>query len=472
MGNLSKEFRLLINGTLTPGASTMEVINPATGKAFTVSPRASIAQAEEAIAAAKGAFPAWSALSYAERKVYLDKFADKIESMRDEFVRTLTLEQGKPLEESRTEIDGSIATLRYGAAQELGTEMIRENDHERIEKQFYAQGVVAAITPWNFPVILLMFKLAPALVTGNTVIAKPAPTTPLTTLLLGEAAEGILPDGVFQTLVDQNDIGPLLTSHPDIAHVSFTGSTPTGKKVLHSTVDTFKRFTLELGGNDAGIILDDADIDLLGPKIFWSAFYNAAQICFATKRLYVPTRLMDKVCAMLVRMCDSQKLGDGMIEGTTMGPIQNKTQYDKVIGYLEDAKANGRILCGGYALPGDGYFIAPTIVRDIPDSARVVREEQFGPVLPVLAYDDLEDVIARANDSEFGLGASVWTSDPKRGIEVSSRLQTGTCWVNQHLVFPSDVSFGGAKQSGLGRQNGRAGMEDFSQIRIVNASLL
>jgi acyl-CoA reductase-like NAD-dependent aldehyde dehydrogenase len=254
--------------------------------------------------------------------------------------------------------------------------------------------------------------------------------------------------------------------------VSFTGSTATGKKVLHSTVETMKRFTLELGGNDAGIILDDANIDLLGPKIFWSAFYNAAQICYATKRLFVPRKMMDRVCDLFVKMCESQKVGDGLVAGTTMGPIQNKLQYDKVMGYIEDAKANGKILCGGHALPGDGYFIAPTIVRDIADSARVVKEEQFGPVLPILSYDDIDDVIARANNSEYGLGASVWTADPKRGIEVASRLETGTCWVNQHFVFPPDVYYGGAKQSGLGKQNGPAGMEDFTQFRIVNASLV
>ena len=276
--------------------------------------------------------------------------------------------------------------------------------------------------------MLLMLKVAPALITGNTVIAKPAPTTPLTTLLLGEIAADILPAGVFQTLVDQNDLGALLSRHPGIACVSFTGSTPTGKKVLASATDTLKRFTLELGGNDAAIVLDDADIEKVAPNIFRAATINAGQLCLAAKRVYAPRSLVDGLCEALGKLAREAAVGDGLQQGTTIGPIQNKAQFEKLLGFIAEARAKGTIVAGGEPIPGDGYFIGPTIVRDLPDDARLVREEQFGPVLPILAYDDLEEAIARANDSEYGLGGTIWTSDAERGIEVASRIQSGTVW--------------------------------------------
>ncbi len=462
---------LLIDGKLVAGAQTLDVINPATGAVFATAPRADRAQLEAAVAAAKRAFPAWSGRSFADRRAYLQKLADAVEARTAEFAKLLTQEQGKPIGQANHELRLTVAALRYAAVQELKPRLIRETASERIIEQRYPQGVVAAITPWNFPLVLLMHKVGPALITGNTVIAKPAPTTPLTTLLLGEVAADILPAGVFQTIVDQNDLGPLLTSHPDVAHVSFTGSTPTGKKILNSTVETLKRFTLELGGNDASIILDDADVETAASKVFQAAMYNAGQVCFAAKRIYAPRAMMDPLCEALANLAGAAKVGDGLNQDTTIGPIQNRMQYEKVLAFIEDAKAKGKIVAGGQPLPGAGYFIPPTIVRDLPDDARLVREEQFGPVLPVLAYDDLDDAIARANDSEYGLGGTIWTSNAERGIEVASRIQSGTVWVNQHMALPFDVPYGGAKQSGLGRQMGLEGLEDFTQPRIVNAAL-
>jgi len=471
-GDADVTHQLLIDGKLVDGAATLEVINPATAKPFATSPRADRTQAEQAIAAAKRAFPAWAKLGYADRRAYLEKFADGIEARADELARLLTKEQGKPIAQATNEVDRCISSLRFFAAQELRPKVVRENAKEYIVEQRYPQGVVAAITPWNFPLTLLTFKLGPALMTGNTVIAKPAPTTPLTTLLLGEVAAEVLPPGVLQTLVDQNDLGPLLTSHPDVAHVSFTGSTPTGKKVLGSAADTLKRFTLELGGNDAAIILDDADLTLVAPKVYRAATLNAGQICFAAKRVYAPRAMMDELCDALVKLASESVVGDGLEQGTTIGPIQNKLQYDKVLGFIEDTRKNGgKIIAGGEPYAGEGYFIAPTVVRDLPDSSRLVREEQFGPVIPVLAYDDINDVVARVNDSEYGLGGSIWTPNIDHGIAVASRIESGTVWVNQHMALPFDVPFGGAKQSGIGLQNGIAGMEDFTQLRIVNAAL-
>ena len=465
-------YRLLVDGELVAGAASLDVINPATARVLATAPRADMAQAEQAVAAAKRAFQVWSKFSFPQRRAYLDQFADGIEERFDEFSRVLTQEQGKPLEEAKFEVGGTVAALRYFASLELEFRVLRETRKERIIEQRYPQGVVVAINPWNFPLILLMQKLGPALITGNAVIAKPAPTTPLTTLMLGEVASTALPAGVFQTIVDQNDLGPFLTSHPDVAHVSFTGSTPTGKKVLHSLADTLKRFTLELGGNDAAIILDDADLDTVAPKVYRSATVNAGQVCFATKRVYAPRAMVDALCGALARLAGESKVGDGLEDDTTIGPVQNRTQYEKVLAFIEDARTNGTIVAGGEPIAGDGYFIAPTIVRDLPDSARLVREEQFGPVLPVLAYDDIDEVITRANDSDYGLGGTVWTSNTQRGIEIASRIETGTVWVNQHLALPFDVPFGGAKQSGIGRQQGVEGLEDFTQIRIINAALV
>jgi acyl-CoA reductase-like NAD-dependent aldehyde dehydrogenase len=464
-------YRLLIDGALVDGASGLDVINPATAQTLDTAPRADKAQMETAIAAAKRAFPAWSKLSYAERRGYLEKWADALAPRLREFARLLTQEQGKPLDQATGEIMGGFSALRYFAGQELEPHVLRESEKERILEQRYPLGVVAAITPWNFPVLLLLLKVAPALITGNVVIAKPAPTTPLTTLLLGEVAAEILPPGVFQTIVDQNDLGPLLSAHPDIAHVSFTGSTGTGKKVLGAAADTLKRFTLELGGNDAAIVLDDADVDKVAGKLFQGATMNAGQVCIAIKRVYAPRSMVDALCEALGRLARDAAIGDGLQQGTKIGPIQNKAQFEKLLALIEETRAEGTIVAGGEPVPGDGYFIAPTIVRDLPDDARLVREEQFGPVLPVLAYDDLDDAIARANDSDYGLGGTIWTSNTERGIAVASRIESGTVWVNKSLDLPFDVPFGGAKQSGIGRQQGIDGLEDFTQARIINAAL-
>jgi acyl-CoA reductase-like NAD-dependent aldehyde dehydrogenase len=463
-----KQYQLLIDGKLVTDAKTMEVVNPATGQPFALASRASVEQLNASVASAKRAFPAWSALTFSERRERLEALASAMEGRFEEFARLLTMEQGKPLNQARHEIGGTIAALRYFASLTLDVQVLRENDQERIIEHRTPLGVVAAITPWNFPMILLMLKVAPALITGNVVIAKPAPTTPLTTLLMGEVAADILPPGVFQTLADDNDIGPLLSAHEGVAHVSFTGSTGTGKKVLASTIDSLRRFTLELGGNDAAIVLDDADVATVAPLIFNAATINAGQVCLAAKRVYAPASLYDALCDALAELARSAVVGDGLDQSSQIGPIQNKRQYDKLLGYLEEAAQKGTVIAGGAPVEGAGFFIPPTIVRDIPHDARLVQEEQFGPILPVLRYDDLDDAIASANESEFGLGGTVWTSDPKRGEQVAMRIDTGTVWVNRHLDLPFDVPFGGAKQSGIGRQQGMAGLEEFTQAKVVN----
>jgi len=463
-----RDFKLLIDGELVDGASTLEVINPATGAVLVKCPRASQAQAEQAIAAAKAAFPAWSAKSWAERSALLLKIADAMEAAIGELSPLLTQEQGKPRFGADFEVHESVRILRIFAAMTLPEKVLTDDTSGRAIEVRSPLGVVAAITPWNFPLILLTNKLAPGLLSGNTMILKPAPTTPLTTLRLGEICARILPRGVVNTLVDQNDLGALLTQHPDIAKVAFTGSTATGRKVMASGAETLKRLTLELGGNDAAIVLDDADPIDTAQKIFNGAMFNTGQICAAIKRVYVADKLYDAVCDELARLASATVVGDGMADTTQMGPIQNKLQFEKVKGYLEDAHARGKVIAGGAALDKPGYFIAPTIVRDIPDDARLVREEQFGPVLPVMRYSDLNDAVARANDSEYGLCGSVWGRDNKRAAEVARRLNSGTVWVNKTLEINPYYPFRGAKQSGIGAELSQAGLEEYTQAKIIN----
>lgn len=465
------EFRLLIDGALVPGAAELPVMNPATGRSFANAARADAGQLEQSVAAARRAFPAWTALGWSERRQILEALADAIEARFQDFAHLLTQEQGKPLDQASFEVGSSIAALRYFAGLELHERVLRETAEERIVEFRTPLGLVAAITPWNFPIILLMLKLAPALIAGNVVIAKPAPTTPLTTLLLGEVAAPILPPGVFQTIVDTNDLGHLLTAHPGVAHVSFTGSTATGKKVLASTAEGLKRSTLELGGNDAALVLDDADVDAIAPAVFRAATLNAGQICLAAKRVYAPASLYDRLCSALANLAAEAVVGDGLEQGTQIGPIQNRLQFEKVLGYLAEAERSGRVLAGGKALNNEGFFVAPTVVRDLPDDSPLVGEEQFGPIIPILSYDNLDDAIARINASDYGLGGTVWTSDATRGEAVARRIESGTVWVNRHLDLPFDVPFGGAKQSGIGRQQGIEGLEEFTQARIVNVNL-
>ena len=464
-------FKLLIDGQLTAGASNLEVINPATGKMFATAPRADEGQLNQAVAAAKKAFPGWSALSFQEREAKLNALAEALDSRAAEFARLLTQEQGKPLAEASAEITGAVWGLRAFATMRPDTKVLRETESERIVELRKPLGVVAAIVPWNFPLLLMVMKIGPGLVTGNTFVVKPAPSTPLTTLKFGELASRILPPGVLNIIVVNNDLGPALTGHPDVAKVSLTGSSATGKKVMATVAAGLKRLTLELGGNDAAIVLDDADVRKVAPKIFASAMTNAGQICTATKRVYVHSSLYESLCDELVKLAKAAVVGDGLKQGVTVGPIQNKMQFEKVKSFIEDARAQGKVIAGGEVSQEGGYFVSPTIVKDIPDTARLVREEQFGPVLPVLKYDDLADAIARTNSSELGLAGSVWTSDVERGFEVATQIESGTVWVNKFLEVPFDVPFRGAKQSGLGGENGQEAMAAYTQAKIINVAL-
>ncbi|QEH81528.1 aldehyde dehydrogenase family protein [Sphingomonas sp. C8-2] len=468
---MERQYFLLVDGQAHPGATSFDVINPALGKPFARCPKADRAILDQAVAAAKRAFPGWAATPADERARLLTSIADALAEKVDEFAAVLTAEQGKPLDQAAGEVKGAVNVLRTFAGMRLEPKVLRDDARQRIVEHRVPLGVVAGITPWNFPLVLLINKLGPALMAGNTMVAKPAPTTPLTTLMFGELCRDVLPAGVLNIICDENELGGALSSHPDIAKVSFTGSTATGKKVLASTAETLKRVTLELGGNDAAIVLDDVDTKTVARKVFDGAMRNAGQVCIATKRAYVPEAIYDDFCDELGRLARETVVDDGTRQGAQIGPVQNRQQYEKLTALIADAAQSGTIVAGGEPMDGPGYFIRPTIVRDIAEDTPLVREEQFGPVLPVLKYNDIDELLERVNDTEYGLGGTIWASDIERASELALRVRTGTVWVNRPQGVDPRVPFRGAKQSGIGTEMGEAGFEEYTQGQIVSVSL-
>lgn len=461
-------YKLLIDGRLVDGAKTSEVINPATEEAVAACPRASKAQLDEAVAAAKAAFPAWRDTPIDERRKALIAMADIIQANAPELARLLTQEQGKPLAAATGEVYGASAFFRYFASLDLPPKILDDGANRKVEVRRRPLGVVGAIVPWNFPVILMAFKVPAALLAGNTIVLKPAATTPLSTLRFAELVKDVVPAGVLNVIADENDLGGALTAHPDVCKISFTGSTETGKKVMAGAADALKRITLELGGNDAAIVLGDVNPEEAAGKIFDAAFQNSGQVCIAVKRAYVHESIYDRMCDELARLADAAVIGEGLQQGVQFGPLQNKMQYEKVLGVIEDARKTGKIIAGGVKPEGKGYFIRPTIVRDIEDGARLVDEEQFGPVLPVIKIKDGEDALARANASLYGLGGSIWSNDLDMAYDLAGRMESGTVWINKHAELDPGVPFGGAKFSGLGTELGEAGLAEFTQSQVIN----
>lgn len=461
-------YKLLIGGELVAGDMTMDVINPATEEVLAQCPRASARQLETAVAAAKAAFCAWSRRPVGERRAMIVDLADALNARAGEFSRLLTQEQGKPLAESAAEVAYSEAFLRHLASYDLQNRVIEDAENRRVEQRRKPLGVVGAIIPWNFPLLMCAFKLPLALLAGNTVVIKPAPTTPLATLLLGELCAKIFPAGVVNVITDNNDLGAQLGAHPDIAKLSFTGSTETGRKVMSGAAATLKRLTLELGGNDAAIVLADANPAKAAADIFDAAFMNCGQVCIAIKRVYAHDSIYDAICAELAKLADAAIVDDGLAQGAQIGPLQNRAQFEKVQEFLADARSNGNIIAGGDVVDRPGYFIRPTIVRDITDGTRLVDDEQFGPVLPVIRYTDPDDALARANASPWGLGGSIWSMDRERAYEFACRMDSGTVWINKHLDFGPNIPFGGAKQSGIGVEFAEEGLNEFTQLQVIN----
>jgi acyl-CoA reductase-like NAD-dependent aldehyde dehydrogenase len=461
---------LLIGGRLEGGARRLPVVNPATEAVIARAAGADRAQADAAVEAAWRAFGGWAERPVEDRARRLDHFANALMGRIEEMALWLTLEQGKPLAAARREVTACAAILAHFSKARLPRTVVRADEQSLITIVREPLGVVAAITPWNFPLLLLAMKIGPALIAGDTVVIKPAQTTPLTTSLLGELCAEIFPPGVVNVVVDDGDLGDALTSHPLVAKVAFTGSTPTGRRVMANAASGLKRLTLELGGNDPAIVLDDADVEAVAAKLYAGATLNSGQVCFAIKRLYAPARIYDVLCGALAELARRAVVGEGVRPEVEIGPVQNRRQFERLQAYAEEARGAGAVLAGGEWPGGPGFFVPPMIVAGLPDSARLVREEQFGPILPVLKYDDLDDAIARANDSDYGLGASVWTGDADRGAAVAERVRSGVVWVNKLFDLPPDVPFGGARQSGIGVECGEEGLLAFTQTKVVNVA--
>ncbi len=463
--------KMLIDGSLVDGDRSLDVKNPATGDVFATVACGSEAQAQNALRAAKAAQPDWEALGWEKRKEMVLAIADAIEARQDEFAEVMVREQGKPLGEAQGEVEFSVAYMRFFANYELTPDVLRDTPELKIAVSRKAIGVVLGITPWNFPLLIPCYKIAPALVTGNTLVLKPAATTPLCALMIAEIAAPILPAGVLNIVTDQNDLGSMLTSSPLVDKVSFTGSTATGLKVVQSSPARLKRMTLELGDNGAAIVLGDVDVKKAAAGVYNGAFYNAGQACLAIKRAYVEESIYDAFCEAVAELARAAALGDGMKAGTQIGPVQNDMQFAKARHYLNVAHADGKVIAGGSVGDGPGLFVQPTVVRDIEDGSELVDQEQFSPILPIIRVRDAEEALQRTNQSDYGLSGSVWSANAERARALAARVQAGTVWINQHLNFAPDVPTSGAKQSGIGVEWGHYGLHEYTQISVVNEAV-
>ena len=468
-------FRLVIDGKKVPAKRCFEVLNPANEKRAGLAPLARKKDLDAAVRAARRAFGKWRDVPEARRQAACLKIAAKIEKNAEELARLLTAEQGKPLNGlgSRWEIGGAVAWTRYTASLSLPVKVLQDNAEGRVELHRKPIGVVGSITPWNFPVLIAIWHVVPAVLSGNTVVCKPSPYTPLSTLRLVELMNEVLPRGVVNCVTGKDRLGAAMASHEGIGKIVFTGSCATGRKIMARAADTMKRLTLELGGNDAGIVLPDVDPKEIAEGLFWGAFINGGQTCAALKRLYVHDDVYDEVCDELVAFARKMKLGKGTDEDAVIGPIQNRKQYDVVAELVRSARSKGRVLLGGKPgkirrkTGGKGYFYPLTIVADLDNGDRLVDEEQFGPVLPVIRYRRIEDAIDRANDNPNGLGGSVWSRNAEKAKRIADKLECGSVWINKHGMIQPNAPFGGVKHSGFGVEFGEEGLVEYTDIQVV-----
>lgn len=459
----------LIDGELVTTATSLDVVNPANEQVIGRVPACGAAELDRAVAAARRAFKTWSKTPVDDRRAVIQKMAAAIDANFDELFRLLTAEQGKPHQQAQFEIGGCSAMMNAQSTLTL-EETINEDSDERLSRtRRVPVGVVAGIVPWNFPVLMAVQKIAPAILSGCTIVLKPSPFTPLTTLRFAELIKDIVPAGVVNIISGEDALGPMMTAHPDIDKITFTGSTATGKKIMEGASKDLKRITLELGGNDASIVLPDADVAKVAEQLFWSSFTNAGQICVAAKRIYIHEDIYDEMSAAIAAYAKNVTVGDGANQGTGVGPIQNKKQFDRVCELIEDAKTNGyKFLVGGDVDPsGSGYYVPITILDNPPEDARIVAEEQFGPVMPLMKFSSDDEVIARANNSEYGLAGAVWTKDTDRGVAIAEQLETGTVWINEFLHLSPFAPFGGHKQSGFGAEYGIEGLKEFTYSQVI-----
>lgn len=463
-------YTLHIGGQRVATPRHAEVRNPASGEVVGLMPVASPEDLDAAVAAAAAAFKGWARIADGERQALCQEVADVIEAHAEELAQLLTLEQGKPLNGmgSRFELAGAVAWTRATAALSLPVEVLQDAPEGRVEVCRNPIGVVGSITPWNWPVMIACWHMIPAIRAGNTVVVKPSSLTPLSTIRMVELMSKVLPPGVVNVVTGEGGVGGALSAHPGIAKMVFTGSTPVGKKVMAAAAGTLKRLTLELGGNDAGIVLPDADPAQIAEGLFWGAFINSGQTCAALKRLYVHDSIHDAVCDALVAYAEKVPMGDGRLASSVLGPVQNEAQFNLVRELVDDARANGgRVLTGGKPMEGPGYFYPVTLVSEVDNGVRLVDEEQFGPALPIVRYHDVDEVIARANACEFGLGGSVWSGDIEKAKHYARQLECGSVWINKHGAIQPNAPFGGVKQSGIGVEFGVEGLKEFTTIQTL-----
>ena len=463
------DYRNLIDGEMVDNGEWLEVLNPANEQVVGRVPACGKDELDRAVAAARRAFKDWKKTSSEERQKVVQGIAATIKENADELFRLLTSEQGKPHAQAQQEIYGAAG---LAAAQSTLTldDVINQDDDTRLSRtRRVPVGVVGGIVPWNFPVMMAIQKIVPALVAGCTIVLKPSPFTPLTTLRLAELIKDVVPAGTVNIITGEDHLGPMITEHPDIDKITFTGSTATGKKIMEGASGDLKRITLELGGNDASIVLPDADVEKVAEQLFWSSFSNAGQVCIAAKRVYIHKDIYDDLSKAIAEYAKTVVVGDGSQQGTGVGPIQNKKQYERVLELIQDAKDNGyQFLTGGDKDPsGTGYYVPITILDNPPEDARIVAEEQFGPVMPLLKFDSVDEVIERANNSEYGLAGAVWTKDTDKGVEIAEQLETGTVWINEFMHLSPFSPFGGHKQSGVGAEYGLDGLKEFTYPQVI-----
>lgn len=466
------DVRDLLDRVSAPEGEGRAIHDPATGAVIGNAPEATVEELDAAIARARAAQPAWEALGHEARSAALNAAADAVDARAEELARLLSREQGKPLNgpNARFEIGACSAWLRTNAALQLEPEVLVDDGETHAELHYRAAGVAGAIGPWNWPLMIAVWQLAPALRMGNTVVLKPSEYTPLSVLALVDVLNEALPADVLIAVSGGREVGARLASHPDIDKVMFTGSTATGKKIIESSAGNLARLTLELGGNDAGIILPGTDAKAIAQDLFWGAFINTGQTCAALKRLYVHDSVYDEVVEALAEVARATPMGNGLDEENVLGPLQNKQQFDIVNRLVEDAKAHGgRIVTGGSPATELGELFYPiTLVADVSDGVALVDEEQFGPALPIIRYTEVEDAIASANRLDVGLGGSVWGPDRDEALAVANRMQSGTVWINSHGGVHPMIPFGGVKGSGYGVEFGVEGLKAVSVHRVIN----
>lgn len=465
-------YDALLASIVPTSGPTRTILDPATGEPVGEAPEHTVEDLENAVSAAETAQPAWAALGHEARSAALLKAADAIDRSAEELAKLLSREQGKPLNgpNARFEVGACSAWLRAAAGLELEAQTVADDGETFAQIHYRPIGVVGAIGPWNWPMMITIWQIAPALRMGNAVVVKPSEYTPLSVLALAHVINQELPSGLLNVVSGGREVGARMAEHPAIGKIMFTGSTATGKAIIKSSADSIKRLTLELGGNDAGIVLPDADPKAIAEGLFWGAFINTGQTCAALKRLYVHEDIYDDVCEALTTVAEAMPMGVGLDEANVLGPLQNKPQFDIVARLVDSARESGaRVLTGGNPNPDQpGYFYPATLVADIDNENPLVTEEQFGPVLPIIRYSSVDEAITKANGLDVGLGASVWSSDVSSAREVAARIEAGTVWINKHGAVDPRIPFGGIKQSGYGLEFGVEGLKAVAVPQVIN----